>query len=90
MIAEKHHGFGLMRVLCEFRFMLGKDLLIGSGPDPFDLFLDIAQIRNIVDAMAGIDTVAASLYLPAFLQPDGHGPTFCRSRRWRELRRIDF
>jgi hypothetical protein len=90
MIAEKHHGFRSMGVARKFKFMLRKYLLIGSGPEPLDLFFDIAQIRNIMDTMAGIDAVAAFLFLPAPLQVDGHGPTFCWSRRWRGFRRIDF
>lgn len=76
MITELEHGFGpegLVRVL---KFMFRKDLLIGCGPEPFDLFLGIAKIRDIVGAVTGIDTIPASLYFPAFPQVDGHGPFF--------------
>ena len=90
MIAEKHHGFRSIGVARKFKFMLRKYLLIGSGPEPLDLFFDVAQIRDIVSTMAGIDAGATLLFLPASLQVDGHGPTFGRYRRWRGFRRIDF
>ena len=54
-----------MRLICKLEFMFRKDLLIWIGPEPFDLFLDIAEIRDIMDAMAGINTIRASLYLPS-------------------------
>jgi len=74
MIAELEHGFGSEGLIRVLKFMFRKNLLIGRGPEPFDLFLGIAKIRHIVDAVAGIDAIPASLNFPASLQVDGHGP----------------
>jgi hypothetical protein len=58
-----------------FKLMFRKDLLIRLEPDPFDLFLDHPKIRNIVDAVTGINAVSTSPFCgPAFLEIHGHSP----------------
>ena len=43
-------------------FIVGKGMLIGFIPDPFDLILWIVEGRNVVNAMAYIDACRAPLW----------------------------
>jgi hypothetical protein len=91
VIAEDHNRLVLVLLLSQFKLMFGKDLFIGHRPDPFDLFLQDSQIGHIMDAMAGIHAIPASLIFPTFQEVDPHPPFsfgqgFCVWRRFWHLR----
>ena len=75
MIAQQHHGFLLIVLLCHLKLMFWKDLLIGGLPDPFDLFFEGPQIGNVMDAVTGIDAIPASFLFPAFAEINPHPPS---------------
>jgi hypothetical protein len=80
MIAHEENGLMLQIAFEELILLLREYSLIRSRPCPFDLFLQGAKVRHVVNTMTGSYTVYASILFPTGLGVDNHGPPYSCQR----------
>ena len=76
VVAQHHKGL-LLESLGHVSGFPGRESVFEMlGPDPLDLFLDVADFRDVVDLVAGEHAVFAALLalFPALLHVHDHGP----------------